>query len=109
MSNGYDQEAMDARANELCEICKTRRATEWHHCIFKRRKGDARRNAMYNLQHVCQMCHQTIANSYEKNKSHFWWEQFKKHGDPFLEWYDDLAGYPPREFAEERLGADGLT
>ena len=107
MPNGYDQDAMDARANEMCEICKARRATEWHHCLVKRKKDALERNHIWNLQHVCHHCHETEANSY-RNKSAFFWQQFRKHGQPFLDWYSATA-YPMLEYAEERERANAST
>ena len=45
----YDTDLMDAREGEVCEICKTRMATEWHHCIHGRMKGVPELNRIYNL------------------------------------------------------------
>ena len=120
MSNGYDQEAMDARANELCEICGIRVATEWNHCLVNKDKRFPILNRIYNLQHVCHPCHTDTGHT-RKNRSAFWWSQFCKYEDEFLEWWDEVLdtlvrnlGYEglrmaADEYAEERLGADGLT
>ena len=105
---GYDQDEMDARAHETCEICKTRMATEWHHCIHGRMKGVPELDMIYNLQHVCKPCHDGTANSYE-NRRKFFMEQFYRYGVEFTDWYESLPLVAVKEFAAEREQANAST
>lgn len=76
---------------DLCEYCKVRPATEWHHCLIHRRKGHPELDHRYNMEHVCQKCHQSgEVNSY-KHRQEFWQRQCKKYGDAEMRsWYDSL-------------------
>ena len=113
--NGYDQDIMDARAHEPCEICKTRPAEQWNHCLHNRDKRFPILNRIYNLQHTCKPCHEKVGHTHA-NRRAFWWQQFRRYGNDFLDWWDELIdtfiqnlGYAEevklaREFEEERLG-----
>jgi hypothetical protein len=98
----YDSDLMEQRANEVCEICKTRRATEWHHCIVHRMKGVPE----LDMQHVCKPCHDGTANRYE-NRRKFFMEQFYRYGNEFIDWYETLPLVAVKEFAAEREQING--
>jgi len=86
----YDSDMMDARKYEVCEICKTNQATEWNHCLVNKDNRFQILNRIYNLQHVCHPCHDAIGHTTD-NRSAFWWKQYLKYGDEFLEWWDEVT------------------
>ena len=103
MPNGYDTDLMEQRAHEVCEICKVRQATEWHHCLIHRMAGRPELNRIYNLEHVCHECHEH-ANGYEHRRA-FWWTQFKRYGVEFTDWWDGLDFKVTVGFDAERSDA----
>ena len=65
----YDKELFDsiiAKRGEYCQVCYWNKATELHHCIVHRRKGNKKLDDPRNLEAVCHECHQLgLVNSYE--------------------------------------------
>lgn len=87
-ARGYYPRHMTAHASEPCWWCKMRRATEWHHIILHRRRGDQGRNHPYNLAHVCHECHESGAlNDYEARLR--WWTYVSRKygGVNVMTWY----------------------
>ena len=74
----------------ICEMCGVRQATELHHCIIHRRKGNPKLDAEENLMPVCHQCHmEAKVNSREVRKK-FWKEQIKRGYDMHA-WYNSLG------------------
>lgn len=71
----------------ICEMCG-RPATDRHHCLYHRRKGDTWRNHPYNIEWLCRECHEH-ANSYE-HRCDFWRRQVKRYGQAFLDWHNSV-------------------
>ncbi len=100
----YDSDLMDSRRHEPCEICKTRQATEWHHCLIHRMAGVPGLDRVYNMEHLCHDCHEH-ANGY-KHRKEFWMKQFYRYGHEFIGWWESLPLKCLNEFADERKRAD---
>ena len=84
---GYDTATMTARQYEPCERCG-RPATEWHHALHKRVKGHPEWDVIYNLEHLCKVCHEN-KGGYEERQQ-FYTRQANRYGISFIEWWDSL-------------------
>lgn len=75
---------------EPCELCG-KPATERHHCLVGRKRGQAWRDHPYNLESLCHKCHAGgIVNSYEHRRL-FFAKQLGRYGDDFRKWWDALT------------------
>lgn len=71
-----------------CERCG-RPATDRHHALVRRSKRHPEYDHPYNLEMLCRECHMH-AGGYEA-RSAFFWRQYKKYGDSFLDWWDGIT------------------
>ena len=74
-------------AQIACERCG-RPATDRHHALVRRSKRHPEYDHPYNLEMLCRECHMH-AGGYEARGA-FFWRQFQKFGDSFLDWWDRL-------------------
>jgi len=78
---------MNRREYEPCERCGSP-AVHWHHALHGRRAGHPEWDTIYNLEHLCKVCHDN-KGGYEERQA-FFTRQANRYGDDFLDWWDGV-------------------
>ena len=79
------------RRGWLCENCRKNRATDLHHCLFRRMKRYPELNHEINFECLCHECHLQGYGDTLDHRRVFYTRQVNRYGyDVVMEWLDGL-------------------
>lgn len=68
------------RRGDMCEICHKRKATDLHHCLFRRDKRKPELNHEINYECLCHECHmEGLGDSFD-HRCAFYIRQVERYG-----------------------------
>ena len=80
------------RRGYLCEICRKRRASDLHHCLFHRDKSKPELNHEINYECLCHVCHMQGYGDTLDHRCLFFIRQVERYGyDVVMAWLEGLT------------------
>lgn len=79
------------RRGWVCEICRSRRASDLHHCLIRRDKRKPELNHEINYECLCYICHMEGAGDTLEHRRLFYVRQVERYGYlAVMDWLENL-------------------